>query len=653
MVQRSKEHKFLLTSWLIFITLSVYFTVIFSKLLFQKEHQELTVLFPNFIVEVYVVGCCLCVGLLCHDIASKRPSDYMSYSETFRFYLINRILYFLGWWSYRNLLRASKAVKTAQKDWLLWTLQKNKGTAFGKDHGFDAINSVEAFRSKFPISGYDLYREYAERATNGEENVLLPEKPVYVILTTGTTGSNKKFLLTYAGVWSFFKNHLSLMTYTTRKKDPTAFTVKKRLLAWVRNANTMTKNGLRMGLASACNIKDPGSCTPNIAFNEIKNEEVIMYIHAVFGLLRDDIEHIELVFQGRAFFITLETRWKDIVEDIRTGTLRSDLDLTTEVRQNLQSKIWANPIRAARLRQEFSKGFDNIVPRVWPKVHHVEMLASGSLLTPSQALQNKYFPGVPVWNLSHASSEGTHGICMEPGDILTTYFTMLPHIAFYEFIPVEDIEEPQPKTKLINELELNEEYEMCMTTLRGICRYRTGDIIKVMSYFNEIPQYQLIGRHGVLLNVCAEKTTEVAFNAALVETVSKLPDFALVDYTTAENSFLDAIQDATENERYYILFIEIEAKNGKVALLTEEQQDMFDMSLKAYSERYKTIREVDRLIQKMRVVQTVPGSFAILKEHLLAANPRSGSGQFKTPRVLKKEADLTFMIGQAAQPWRS
>lgn len=201
----------------------------------------------------------------------------------------------------------------------------------------------------------------------------------------------------------------------------------------------------------------------------------------------------------------------------------------------------------------------------------------------------------------------------------------------------------------IFQLEVDAQYELCVTTSRGLCRYRTGDIVRIVSYFNETPRYDFVGRYGQILNICGEKTSENTFNAALEDTLSRLKEFALVDYTTAENRSLDAIQDAAEDERYYILFIELESKNSDVTLLSDEQKDMFDEDMQVYNENYKELRGEGR-IQKMAVIQTLPGSFSALKHHILAANPRTSSNQFKMPRVLRKETDLNLMLGQVAQP---
>jgi hypothetical protein len=385
-----------------------------------------------------------------------RPGKYSSYARILFLYLFLNILHNMGWWNYRQMIKASKGIKAAQKDWLMRAMKRRKGTAFGKDHGFDTMKSVEDFRSKIPVTEYDFYRPYAERVAGGEENVLDPAKTVYIILTSGTTGNNKKFPMSKAGFWELFMLAGSLPLYITSRKYRSSLTLKKMLMCFVFPNVVKNESGLRMGALSGCNEYDPGYCTPFYAIKEIKSEPVIMYIHAVFGLLHDDLEQIyfNFVTLARSFFMTLENHWQDIVEDIRTGTLSSDLDITPEMRSKLEKEMWANPTRAAELRQEFSKGFHNIIPRLWPQVHHISMISSGSLQTPSLTLQKKYFPGVPVWDMLHGASEGYYGVCVDPGKLVTTY-TMLPHNAFYEFIPLEYMEKPDIKPKLIHEVRVD------------------------------------------------------------------------------------------------------------------------------------------------------------------------------------------------------
>lgn len=63
---------------------------------------------------------------------------------------------------------------------------------------------------------------------------------------------------------------------------------------------------------------------------------------------------------------------------------------------------------------------------------------------------------------------------------------LMPHICFYEFIPMHEfylnLEDPsyQPKTYLMDELKEDESYELVITTFKGgaFARYRVGDVFK-------------------------------------------------------------------------------------------------------------------------------------------------------------------------------
>ncbi len=92
-------------------------------------------------------------------------------------------------WSSWEKLCADPA--TVQNRLLLDIIQRNRATAFGKDHGFAAIRSLADYRQQVAIGDYERLRPYVERAENGEAQVLT-EAPVRdVHLTSGSTGAPK------------------------------------------------------------------------------------------------------------------------------------------------------------------------------------------------------------------------------------------------------------------------------------------------------------------------------------------------------------------------------------------------------------------------------------------------------------------------------
>jgi len=96
----------------------------------------------------------------------------------------------------RNIERWSRAAPEAQ-DLVFQDLIKNgRRTAFGKEHGFDKINSHEAFRAQVPLRDYEALRPWVERIKTGERDVLWPGLPKYFAKTSGTTSGVKYIPLT-------------------------------------------------------------------------------------------------------------------------------------------------------------------------------------------------------------------------------------------------------------------------------------------------------------------------------------------------------------------------------------------------------------------------------------------------------------------------
>jgi hypothetical protein len=96
----------------------------------------------------------------------------------------------------RDIDRWSKEAVAAQDQIFKNLIKKGKGTAFGKDHHFDKINSYEAFKNQVPIRDYEGLKSYVERIKTGEKNVLWPGIPMYFAKTSGTTSGVKYIPLT-------------------------------------------------------------------------------------------------------------------------------------------------------------------------------------------------------------------------------------------------------------------------------------------------------------------------------------------------------------------------------------------------------------------------------------------------------------------------
>ena len=124
-----------------------------------------------------------------------------------------------------------------------------KNTAFGRDHGFEAIRSVRDFQNAIPVVDYEGIRGYVERVVAGEPDVLWPGKPLYFAKTSGTTSGTKYIPLTKESM-PFHINAARdmLLAYIHRSGDASLVNGK---LMFLQGSPVMTeKNGIQVGRLS-------------------------------------------------------------------------------------------------------------------------------------------------------------------------------------------------------------------------------------------------------------------------------------------------------------------------------------------------------------------------------------------------------------------
>ncbi|MFQ6101998.1 MAG: GH3 auxin-responsive promoter family protein [Anaerolineae bacterium] len=83
----------------------------------------------------------------------------------------------------------------AQEEVLHRLLKGYAQTEYGAQHGASQIETIEDYRSAFPVGTYDEhYKPLIERVMEGEVSLLLNEEPVGWAITRGTTKGESKFI---------------------------------------------------------------------------------------------------------------------------------------------------------------------------------------------------------------------------------------------------------------------------------------------------------------------------------------------------------------------------------------------------------------------------------------------------------------------------
>ena len=127
---------------------------------------------------------------------------------------------------------------------------------------------------------------------------------------------------------------------------------------------------------------------------------------------------------------------------------------------------------------------------------------------------------VPIYTPLYAATEGLIGF--NPNPKKESY--VLCNAMYYEFIPEHEMHTEKPKVLTVDEIELEKNYELVITTYSGLARYRFGDVIKIVGFYNEAPEIEFKYRSGQLLDCFGEKTRYFIFSEKLFQP----PSFAFI-----------------------------------------------------------------------------------------------------------------------------
>jgi hypothetical protein len=349
-------------------------------------------------------------------------------------------------------------------------------------------------------------------------------------------------------------------------------------------------------------------------FNEAEAES--KYVNCRFALEDKDTLFMFCIFFREITGIInyLENNWQTIVNDIEYGTV-SDLAMATpEALMKMKPFIKPNPERAAELRAEFEKGFDEtIIKRIWPNMSVICGIGT-STFTPFSKRARKYCKGVPFDFSIYGASEGLFAAADE---VESAKQLLLVGSCYYEFIPVDD----ESKLLSIDELEVGNEYEIVITNQSGLYRYRCGDVIKVVDYMNECPYVVFSYRKGQLLNITGEKTTEEHM-AAVVKEIGKASGCNIKDW---------AVYSKIEEHPYnYLLLLETEDGTD-----LREYEEIAHEKLCEANPRYAYFSAINGM-GKVEIDNQEPGTHKAWADQLIANG--APFSQVKPVRILDTPA---------------
>ncbi|XP_022086715.1 GH3 domain-containing protein-like [Acanthaster planci] len=586
--------------------------------------------------------------LVAHDIYHQRRSKLHTLDSLVRQYIINKLIGLIGNRMRNRLESDTRNCRAVQEEILLARIKAASGLAYGQEFQFADVADRDDFCRKHPLMKYDDIKPYIERVAAGEDRILTPDRPIILGVTSGTSGKSSIIPMTKGQSLAFFTQGISVLYNAMYDAYPQTNNLQKILKFFYTPKSRVSSGGIPVGPNSSSPKSTKGLLplyTTPLAGYDITTEPEALYVHLLFGLMDRNLGMIEANFASlvHTAFVELERKWPSLVQDIEHGHVSRSLQIDEDVRQRLDQLIKPDPERAAELRKEFEKGFDGIAKRIWPHLHIVAAVDSGPFQMYGKLLDERYTTDIPTYSALYAATEGLIGVNIWPKRSKRQYL-LAPRSMFYEFIPVDKIFEDQPQTLFIDQVTKGSTYELVITNAGGLYRFRLGDVVKVVDFYNECPVVELKYRKGQYLNVRGEKTSEDILYKALTDTVDGWEGVSLVDYSCAESPLLEK-QDASDNSfPHYIVFVELSnEKDAKAPVhLDEKQKLQLDENLRQQSFVYNSFREKGSIAPA--VVHIVRrGSFKRLKRFSLKTRSVSVN-QFKVPRVMRRPEAAQFLF---------
>ncbi|WP_055069827.1 GH3 auxin-responsive promoter family protein [Clostridium massiliamazoniense] len=512
---------------------------------------------------------------------------------------------------------------------LIEILKDNKTTEYGHIHKFQDISTIEDFKMMVPLSDYTNFKDYIDRMANGEKNLLLSDPIEFFSHTSGTTGyqkliPNTKKSRTNASKYMGLLTQFIVFDYLKYK-----WTYKKGLMLTDMLETNKSSGGITISSATSGGMRGikfliPYIWTSPLEVMKVKDRESSLYLHLLFALEYKDLMYIGGTFISSILdlFRILESNYDKLIYDIKTGTINKNLNISNELKKAIMKKLKPNPERSNYLQKEFKKGFKNIAKRIWPNLNVIITVTGGNFSIYDNKVKY-YIASIPIYSSAYGASESS--IAINPYLNKVSY-VLLPDAAFFEFIKENDIFLKNPKTYNLNELEINQNYEIVVTSFNGLYRYRLGDVIKVIDFYNKSPELIFLYRKNQLLNMVSEKMTEEQVKNALSSLENKL-SLKIIDYCTSPNN--------STTPGNYLFFIEL----NKDFPHKKKLEEMLDLELCNSNKAYHRFREKNAL-SRVQIILLEKGSFEKFKEFLIKKG--ASKNQLKIPRVITSKELLNI-----------
>jgi hypothetical protein len=478
----------------------------------------------------------------------------------------------------------------AQERWLRRILDRARETEQGKRWGFSEIKNGEQFARAVPAQDYEAVKGDIARMMRGEKNVLWPGEINWYSKSSGTTSDKSKFIPVPYG--NIFNCHIAgawdaVTLLYHNKPDMQAFRYK--------------------------HLAVPGSFQPLPDYPKTRFGDVSAIL----------VQHMPTV--ARVLY-TPDTR-TNLMPNFEEK-LQKIAEITSKQRDIcLFGGVPTWLIVLFRMVLEKS-GKSNLL-EVWP---HLQAYMHGGVgFEPYRATFRELIPSDSfAYQEIYNASEGFFGVQCDLGqqDLLL----LADNGVYYEFVPTSEWEKDHPKTVMLQDVVIGENYAVMITANNGLSRYLLGDTI---TFTRRYPFcFRITGRTKQFINAFGEEVMVGDADKALAEACRQL-NASVTEYTAAPVYFT---AEKSRGGHEWVVEFEKEPAN------LEQFNQVLDESLQKINSDYEAKRYKGMALDQLKINPVPKGTFI----RWMRARGKFGN-QNKVPRLANHRQYVEEIIRFAAE----
>ncbi|MGD9916220.1 MAG: GH3 auxin-responsive promoter family protein [Rhizobiaceae bacterium] len=394
-----------------------------------------------------------------------------------------------AWWTARSVAADAARAVESQKRTLEKLLRRGRLTAFGREHGFDKVGDGRAFARAVPMRDYEEYRPWIDRIRAGEADVTWPGRPLYYALTSGTTSATKQVPLT---------REIMPAQYGTTRKAMLNYYGRTGKGGWL--------DGTAVVLVGSPALKTVDG-VPSGLLSGIINHHVPAWFRS-------------MTLPSKP--VMAMTSWQDkmaaLVEESRGR----------DVRLLGGSPAWMLMYFEYLLERTGRASVKEVFPNLSVYVH-----GGVDYGIYRAAIESKVGGAIDTIDVYSATESFVAFQAGEPGE------GMLLNLSsgfYFEFVAVENADDPHAERLTLDQVEVDRDYVIVISTCSGFWGYVMGDTVRFTSV--SPPQIIVTGRTKNIIAVANErlyaKEVDDAMIAACAATGTRVSEFTVAPQAVPE-----------------------------------------------------------------------------------------------------------------------